>query len=579
MDYLASFKEKCGVDDKFCDNVKNLVEKLIDFGYINKLHAKNLYKKLYENVDLVIFGKDSNLDYKSGYFDAVRKELYIKDMDNIESFYLRLLYVFTTTKIGDTSYNVGYSKAFIANDSYKIKYSNFSINRAVISNLVCRLLYTVPTALTIDPTYRTYENTFLGNKICADNDIYFLEGRLLTELCFVLNSNEEDLYTNLFNVNPEKFLEKFLKKNKFKNYNETLTLLDEISRLNSNYNKLCFLNKMLDDNYINIRKNILDKKKVKIYKNEKIKIKVAIKSCLLKLDDKQEDDEEGVLDNSNIEASLSEKITNFENSILEKTSSFQSMLVKILINTKKVYKDIDYGVKLKRLQSILITENDELNEELLSLIRNKLLNTYESDASNLIEKIKYSLASHTLNKEKFIKSYKDLSFRRLNNVKIDSNSSLVAFELEHTFVQLVLISNINLHIRNLHNNTHDLPLTNLGYLFNNVTNSVSTERVEKLYTLIKDQIKDVNPLLKISDVYLSELDNSTLVVVPFENEYKIFEVENVYTKNQDMKLKQIQLTESFDIFSDPSKMPAIYADNKKNVFKRLVSLFTITFWC
>lgn len=579
MDYLASFKEKCGVDDKFCDNVKNLVEKLIDFGYINKLHAKNLYKKLYENVDLVIFGKDSNLDYKSGYFDAVRKELYIKDMDNIESFYLRLLYVFTTTKIGDTSYNVGYSKAFIANDSYKIKYSNFSINRAVISNLVCRLLYTVPTALTIDPTYRTYENTFLGNKICADNDIYFLEGRLLTELCFVLNSNEEDLYTNLFNVNPEKFLEKFLKKNKFKNYNETLTLLDEISRLNSNYNKLCFLNKMLDDNYINIRKNILDKKKVKIYKNEEIKIKVAIKSCLLKLDDKQEDDEEGVLDNSNIEASLSEKITNFENSILEKTSSFQSMLVKILINTKKVYKDIDYGVKLKRLQSILITENDELNEELLSLIRNKLLNTYESDASNLIEKIKYSLASHTLNKEKFIKSYKDLSFRRLNNVKIDSNSSLVAFELEHTFVQLVLISNINLHIRNLHNNTHDLPLTNLGYLFNNVTNSVSTERVEKLYTLIKDQIKDVNPLLKISDVYLSELDNSTLVVVPFENEYKIFEVENVYTKNQDMKLKQIQLTESFDIFSDPSKMPAIYADNKKNVFKRLVSLFTITFWC
>ena len=579
MDYLASFKEKCGVDDKFCGNVKNLVEKLIDFGYINKLHAKILYKKLYENVDLVIFGKDSNLDYKSGYFDAVRKELYIKDMDNIESFYLRLLYVFTTTKIGDTSYNVGYSKAFIANDSYKIKYSNFSINRAVISNLVCRLLYTVPTALTIDPTYRTYENTFLGNKICADNDIYFLEGRLLTELCFVLNSNEEDLYTNLFNVNPEKFLEKFLKKNKFKNYNETLTLLDEISRLNSNYNKLCFLNKMLDDNYINIRKNILDKKKVKIYKNEEIKIKVAIKSCLLKLDDKQEDDEEGVLDNSNIEASLSEKITNFENSILEKTSSFQSMLVKILINTKKVYKDIDYGVKLKRLQSILITENDELNEELLSVIRNKLLNTYESDASNLIEKIKYSLASHTLNKEKFIKSYKDLSFRRLNNVKIDSNSSLVAFELEHTFVQLVLISNINLHIRNLHNNTHDLPLTNLGYLFNNVTNSVSTERVEKLYTLIKDQIKDVNPLLKISDVYLSELDNSTLVVVPFENEYKIFEVENVYTKNQDMKLKQIQLTESFDIFSDPSKMPAIYADNKKNVFKRLVSLFTITFWC
>lgn len=580
MDYLLSFKEKCGVDDKFCNNVKELVAKLIEFGYINKLHAKNLYKKLYKNVDLVIFGKDSNLDYKSGYFDAVRKELYIKDIDNIESFYLRMLYVFTTSKISDTSYNVGYSKAFIANDSYKINYSNFSINRAVISNLVCRLLYTIPTALSIDPTYRTYENTFLGNKICADNDIYFLEGRLLTELCFILNSNEEDLYTNLFNTNPEKFLEKFLKKNKFKNYTEALSLLDDISRLNSNYNKLCFLNKMLDDNYINIRKNILDTKLVKQYKNEEVKIKIAIKSALLKLDQKDEDNEDdNYINNSNIESSLSEKINEFENNILEKTSKFQSMLVKILINTKKIYKDIDYGVKLKRLQSILITENEELNEELLILIRNNLLNTYESDASNLIEKIKYSLANHTLNQEKFITSYKDLSFRKLNNITIDSNSSLVAFEVEHTFIQLVLISNINLHIKNLHHNTYDLPLTNLGYLFNNVTNSVSTERIEKLYTLIKDQVKDKKTLLKISDVYLSELNNSTLIVVPFEDSYKIFQVENVYTKNQEMKLKEITLTESFDIFSDPAKMPTISSNNKTNIFKRLASLFTITFWC
>lgn len=578
MDYLQKFKEKCGVDDKFIEKVQDLTSRLVEFGYISKMQVKTLYRKLYENVDIVLFGKDSTLDYKTGYFDAVRKELYIKDIDNTESFYLRMLYIFTTTKISDTSYIVGYSTASLAKTSYKIEHTNFSINRAIVSNLVCRLLYTVPTALSISPTYRTYENTFLGNKICADNDIYFLEGRLLTELCFVLNCNEEELYINLFNQNPIKFLEKFLKKNRLENYNEALSLLDKISKLNSNYNKLCFLNKLLDDNYINIKKNILDKKIVKIYKEEEIKIKVAIKSALLKLEQNYNEDDADDNINIDIDSSLAEKINTFENDILEKTYEFQSMLVKILIDSRILYKDIDYAVKLKKLQNILITENDILNQELFNIIRNNLLNTYDSNTSNLIEKIKYSLAHHTLDKEKFINSYKELSFKKLNTVTMNTNSSLVAFELENTFIQLILIQNINFNIKNIANNTQELMLTNLGYLLNNVTNNVSTERIEKLYTLIKDYVSDSTPLLKISDVYISEFNDSTLVIVPFKESYKIFQVENVYTKNQDMILKDINLSESFDIFSDPSKMPALYNEEKKGLFKKIVNMFTIGFF-
>ena len=143
MDYLQKFKEKCGIDDKFIEKVQDLTSRLVEFGYISKMQVKTLYRKLYENVDIVLFGKDSTLDYKTGYFDAVRKELYIKDIDNTESFYLRMLYIFTTTKISDTSYIVGYSTASLAKTSYKIEHTNFSINRAIVSNLVCRLLYTV----------------------------------------------------------------------------------------------------------------------------------------------------------------------------------------------------------------------------------------------------------------------------------------------------------------------------------------------------------------------------------------------------------------------------------------------------
>ena len=310
-----------------------------------------------------------------------------------------------------------------------------------------------------------------------------------------------------------------------------------------------------------------------------MKIKVAIKSALLKLDNKSEDNEDSnELNLLKIDDSLLEKINDYENLILENTTKFQDMLVKILINSKNIYKDIDYALKLKRLQSILITENTELNNELFSLIRNKLLNTYEIGVSNLVEKIKYSLINHTLLQEKFIKSYKDLSFRKLDGISMDTNSLLTAFEVEGTFVQLVSISNINMNIKNLHNNTVDLPLTNLGYLFNNVTNSVSTERIESLYTLIKDNQDAKNSLLKISDIYLSELNDSTLVIIPYNESYKIYEVKNIYNKDIDMTLKEIKLTDSIDIFSDPSKMPTLY-NEKKSILKRLLSILTITFWC
>lgn len=577
MDYLQKFKEKCGVDDKFCEKAIELTDKLVEFGYISKLQVKNLYKKLYENVDVVLFGKDSSLDFKTGYFDAVRKELYLRNIDNTESFYLRMLYIFTTTKVSDNSYNVGYSNASLGKKNYKIEYKNFSINRAIVSNLVCRLLYTTPTTLSIDPTYRTYENTFLGNKISADNDIYFLEGRLLTELCFILNSNEEELYINLFSKEPDKFLQKFLKKNKFKNYDEALELLDKISRLNSNYNKLCFLNKLLDENYINIKKNILDEKAVNKYKNEEIKIKMAIKSALLKLDNKDSDEE--TIDDIEIDHSLSERINKFEENILKETYEFQSMLVKILINTRIIYKDIDYAVKLKKLQNILVTENDVLNNELYTLIRTNLINSYDSNTSNLIEKIKYSLVHHTLDKQKFISSYRDLSFRKLDIVN-SGNSALVAYELENTFIQLISIENVNLNIKNIHNNVRELPLSNLGYLLNNVTNQMSTERIEKLYTLLKDTVKNDNSLLKISDIYISEYgDNSTIAILPYKDSYKIFEIQNVYKKDIDMTIKEISLSDSLYIFSDPSKMPALYAEDKKNIFKRILNILTITFWC
>ena len=66
-----------------------------------------------------------------------------------------------------------------------------------------------------------------------------------------------------------------------------------------------------------------------------------------------------------------------------------------------------------------------------------------------------------------------------------------------------------------------------------------------------------------------------MIIFKFLNE---FQEQKEYKKDIDMTLKEIKLTDSIDIFSDPSKMPTLY-NEKKSILKRLLSILTITFWC
>ena len=77
MNYLEKFKEKCKLDDKFIEKINFLFEKLVNFGYLDNLNVSKLYKKLYNNVDAVFLSSDKTHDYKTGYYDAIKKELYI----------------------------------------------------------------------------------------------------------------------------------------------------------------------------------------------------------------------------------------------------------------------------------------------------------------------------------------------------------------------------------------------------------------------------------------------------------------------------------------------------------------------
>ncbi|MDO4283066.1 MAG: hypothetical protein Q4D02_05445 [Clostridia bacterium] len=573
MNYLDKLKEKCDLNNDFMNVVHSIFNKLMEFGYITSRTSRVLERRLYENIDVVLFDADSTHDYKTGYYDAVKKELYIKDISNIESIYLRLMYAMTTTEISKDAFYVGYSTACLSNTSYKIIHKNFGINRAVVSNLVCRLLYTVPTTLSIIPTYRTYENDFLGNKISSDNDIYFLEGKLLSQICFAFDIDEEEFYYHLF-TNPKKYLNKFLAKTKLENPENILEIFDTISRKYSNYNKLVYLNKLLNLNYIEIRKNALNND-TKALQKEKKRIQLSIHSTLEKLTSKKIKKDNHF--DSNIELSLSGEISSLEEVILKNITTMQNILVNSLIENEMSYATIPYTIKLKTLEKILLVENAALKQQIYNVITYRVLNTFENTASNLIEKMKYSIANEVLSSDKYIKIYKNMKFKRLFNLSYKENTSIAAISVDDSFMQLVEISSLNKQAKSLTDNTTLIHLDSFGYLLNNLSSKHDTDKIEKIYTNMKSEFSELSNI-SIENVYMTDFDlNFNLIVVTQDNDFKIIK----FTENNgNDKYKMVKLSESYSIFNQESSynnLPIAYKKNMsipKRMFSFILSIFT-----
>lgn len=570
INYIDKLKQKCQVDEKFYDIVDSLFSKLINFSYITKREQKKLERKLYENIDTILIGNDISIDYKTGYYDAIRKELYIKDITNIESVYLRVLYALTTTEIINNSYTVGYSTVSLSKVNYKTEYKNFGLNRAVISNLVCRLLYTEPIALSIIPTYRNYENDFLGNKIVSDNDIYFLEGKLLKQICYIFNLNEENLYSNLF-ISPKKYINKFFNKMTIETQNKLLDTLDEISKKYSNYNKLVFLNKKLDINYIEFKKISLKSDTSKL-KREKESIKLAIRNALLPLIFSEDDEVMGSELDNNIDACLSEQINKLEEEIILLISSIQNILVEYLISSEYKYSNIMYAIKLKELENLLILKNELLEENTFNAISVKLMNSFEFTASNLIEKIKYSIINKILSSNKYIRIYKTIQFNKLTNIKSSDDTSIIVLSVDGSFLQIATVNSLDKPMKSLKNNTKFVNIENMSYLLNNPISNKDTKSYEEIFTKIKDAFPEYHNV-QIENMFITDVLNNNLVIILDNESFKIIEIKR--NKNGNYDLLPINLSETYNVFSlnNMSSLPVLYKKNE-NIFKKAANFFT-----
>ena len=538
MNYLDKFKEKCKLDDKFIDKINYLFEKLIAFGYIDHYNINKLAKKLYNNVDFVFLGPDKVHDFKTGYYDAIKKELYIRDIDDLESLFLRLVYAITTTQNRNGSYNVGYSITSLSKQNYKQEHKRFGLNRAVVSNLVCRLLYTEPTTLSIVPTYRTYNNDFLGNGITTDNNIYFLEGQILKQLCFSLGIEEEDLYYHLF-INPSSYLDKMLSRAKVENPERLLGILDSTSRKYSNYNKLLYLNLQLDNNYLQSKRKLPDEKTDEKIEKERDNLYYLISKALTEINPSTMND-----DLEDISVSLNETMNELEESILEDVTKIQNILVDALLISEEKYSPIDFTIRQKQLSKLLIFESDKLEENIYNTISYKILNSFESSSSNLIEKMKYSIVSEILSSDKYVKVYNSMDFNRLVSLDFAENTEIMALSIEGTFLSLIKIKDLNLPFKALINNTELIKIDNMKFLLNSPISTQSTHNIEKIYTYIKNNFSQYKTI-EIEKLYITNIDNYTLVLVLTPDDFQIFNMDII---DDNVVCKKVCLSETYSIF-------------------------------
>lgn len=557
---FEAFKEKFDLSDNLINTINIFFEKLLTYGYISTSQKNKLIRKLYENINEIYIGTNSTYDYKTGFYDANQKILYIKDENDIPAVYLRLLYVIATTEIGVSEYISGYRVTKLATDSYKLTFKNYGLNRAVMANLVCKLCDGLPTNIKITSGFKTYTHNFFGYSIDAPNDIYAIEGKLLSQFCFALNIDEELLYTGIFSNNPDKYLQSILNRKKIKSDSEFFVLLDKISRFYSTYNKLAYLSKKLDENYLEIKKHALDKN-LDSFMLEKESIEKEIQKVLSKL--KNTSDEDNAFDeNQNLELNLNEVLTEFENNIKLLITQIQDILAKVIVEDKNKSSKYEFASRLKQFDNMLIVENDLVSKTLSDVIIFDLLPKNERSALNIMLKIKYSIIQNILAKDSFTSISKLFSFNVIPSlIDEEKGCAIICLKANREFARLVQVNDLNLPIEKMRVEPDFVPIDNLSYLLHSDYSNMYVGPIEKIYSNLKDafeEYKDVD----LKDIYIFEYNQKKYVLCASEKNTSLLSI--IYDKDV-YRFEKLEITESYSIFGNEkitlsyiSKLPAIY---------------------
>lgn len=559
---LTLFKEKYNVSDYFVSVVESLFSKLVEFEYITNSKVPYYIDKLMENVNEIRFGSSNSIyDYKSGYYDANKKELYIKDEKNIPAVYLRLLYAVTTVEIEPNVYSIGYSTTKLRKDSYKLSYENFGINRAVMGNLVYKLCNLIPANLRLTPSIKTQTHDFLGFKIESTNQLYYLEDKLLSELCYVLDLDPELLYLGLFSKSTSKYLDSVFAKKDFTNKEKFLKLFDNISRKYNTYNKLTYLSNKLNENYIEYKKHILKDDVDSIIKEQEA-IEAKINSVILSLyGNANNDDASNELE---VSYGLSEALESLETELKGYLIKFQDILADNIIKSNSSLPYIKYASKMKCFNDILIVPNKKINKTIHDTILFKLMPESEVTGINLIQKIKYAIIEQILSDNDFADISNTFSFYNITNLE-NSNlgAAVILLNSNKRFTRIVEVKGLNQDYKKSSNfKLNYIPIDNLKHLMNTTASNTYIGNIEALYTALKDNFEELKSV-PLDAIYVFEHETHKYLIC-FTNA-KPYVISYVYS-SRGYGFNMLNLSEQYKVFGKTtvnnntvkSSLPVLY---------------------
>ena len=557
---LTLFEKKYNTSSFFVDVVSSLIDRLIEFEYIPKSKANYFIEKLFQNVKDIHFGNNKQYDYKSGYYDANKKELYIKDERNIPTVYLRLLYALTTSETDYNTYRSGYGITKLSKTSYKLDHKNFGINRAIISNLVYKLCNLMPASLQLIQTEKTYTHDFLGFNIESANDMYCLEGKLLAELCFVLDIDPQILYSGLFTRNPIKVLDNVFDKKKFDKKEQFLKLFDKISRKYNTYKKLAFLSKKLNDNYIEYKKHVLENDVDRITKEQQVieaHINDVIKATFPS--DNREDDE------IEFTTGLSEALEKLEAELRTNLIKFQDILADNIIKSNSHLPYAKYVNKLKCFNSMLIVPNKKITKTIQETILMKLMPENEVTGINLIQKIKYAIIESLLSDTSFTNISNTFSFYNITNFEnSDTGSTLILLNSDRKFSEIVEVKGLNKSIKK--SNEYELkyiPLDNLKYIMNTSYSNNFIGNVETLYTSLRNSFEHFANI-SLDNIFVFDYENKNYLVV--YNSYGA-SVVSYSRSSEGYSFNLLTLSEKYRVFGKTAPQKGVLNNNLPTLYK------------
>lgn len=559
---LIEFQRKFNLDNEFMEIVDSLFNKLVEFGYIGNSQKNRLIERLNNNVNYVIIGTDDVYDYKSGYYDANKKTLYIKDVTNISAIYLRLLYAICTEEIDTHSYIVGFGTTKLSRSNYKLNHENFAINRAIFSNIVCKLLGNLPSNIGITVMPKSYSHNFLGYEISTTNDIYSFEGKILSEMCYALNIDEELLYPALFSHNPKKSLERIFEKSGFETSAKFLKAFDKASRNYSTLSKLSYLAKILNLNYIEMKKNVLDESALEKLKNERSKVNSKIESILLKLNDTEDLD-------TDLENSLAETLENLEEEIIKNVTTIQNILADKIITTISHLSPYIYANRLQKFNTMLIFPNKKVSDTIFNTIIYKLMPDNELTAINLIQKLRYSLINSILFDDKFTDVSKKIGFyANVKDICPDLSIAHIFVTVNDRFSHIVEISSLDKKMKKLENNCKVVPCDNLKYLLNSDYSNMYIEKIEKVVSSLKESFPQYKQT-SLDSMFFFNAYNKDYLIVQEDKKVSIYLLQ--YNASGYLCVP-VDVSDYFALFyanpkkeAEASLLPVMY---KKGLFKK-----------